>query len=165
MSKKGKNDINRRNNMNKVILCGRLTADPELRKTQSGIASVRFAVAVNRKYADKNTGERQADFINCQAWRQTAEFISRYFSKGNMIIVEGELRTGSYTDKKHADVTHYTTDVFVDNVEFTGEKNSTNGSQKAVQAAQAAGVPTSNGFEELPSDEFEGVLSDGTVPF
>ena len=151
--------------MNKVILCGRLTADPELRRTQSGIASIRFTVAVNRKYADKNTGERQADFINCQAWRQTAEFISRYFSKGNMIIVEGELRTGSYTDKKHSDVTHYTTDVFVDNVEFAGEKNSTNGGQKAVQAAQAAGVPTSNGFEEIPSDEFEGVLSDGTVPF
>ena len=78
--------------MNKVILVGRLTADPELRQTQSGIASCRFTVAVDRRFADKNTGERQADFITCQAWRQTAEFVSRYFNKGKMIAVEGSLR-------------------------------------------------------------------------
>lgn len=99
--------------MNKVILMGRLTADPELRQTQSGIAACRFIIAVNRKYADKNTGERQADFISCMAWRQTAGFISKYFSKGSMICVEGSLRTGSYQDRNHADVTHYTTDVLV----------------------------------------------------
>ena len=111
--------------MNKVILMGRLTADPELRQTQSGIASCRFTIAVNRRFVDKNTGERQADFISCTAWRQQAEFISRYFRKGSMICIEGTLRTGSYTDKNHPDVTHYTTDVLVDNVEFTGSKNST----------------------------------------
>ena len=148
--------------MNKVILAGRLTSDPELRQTQSGIASCKFTIAVDRKFADKNTGERQADFITCQAWKNTAEFVSRYFTKGKMIIVEGSLRTGSYTDKKHPDVTHYTTDVMVDSVEFAGDKS--NG-QKVVQQAQAAGVPTSNGFEEIPSDEFEGIISDGTVPF
>ena len=109
--------------MNKVIIMGRLTADPELRQTQSGIASCRFTVAVNRRFADRNTGERQADFISCTAWRQTAEFVSRYFKKGSMICVEGSLRTGSYTDRNHPDVTHYTTDVFVDNVEFTGSKS------------------------------------------
>ena len=113
--------------MNKVILMGRLTADPELRQTQSGISSCRFRIAVNRSYIDKNTGERQADFINCIAWRQTAEFVSRYFNKGNMIMVEGSLQTGSYQDRNHPDVTHYTTEVQVDNVEFTGSKREMNG--------------------------------------
>ena len=108
--------------MNKVILKGRLTADPELRQTQSGISSCRFTLAVDRKFADKNTGERQADFISCVAWRNTAEFVSKYFNKGSMVLVEGALRTGSYTDKNHSDVTHYTTDVFVDNVEFCESK-------------------------------------------
>ncbi len=108
--------------MNKVILMGRLTADPELRQTPNGIASCRFTVAVNRSFVDKNTGERQADFISCTAWRQTAEFVTRYFNKGSMIMVEGSIRTGSYQDKKYPDITHYTTEVYVDNVEFTGSK-------------------------------------------
>lgn len=108
--------------MNKVILMGRLTADPELRQTQTGLAVIRFTVAVNRRFTNKQTGEREADFISCTAWKQTAEFISRYFKKGSMICVEGELRTGSYQDKNHPDVTHYTTDVLVSNVEFTGSK-------------------------------------------
>lgn len=154
--------------MNKVILTGRLTADPELRQTQSGIASCRFTVAVDRKYADKNTGERQADFISCTAWRQTAEFICRYFAKGKMILVEGNLRTGSYPDKNHSDVTHYTTDVFVDNVEFCGDKSNNSGNstapapspaQNLVNQAQSAGVEVSD------LSEFEEILSDGTVPF
>ncbi|MCQ2468438.1 MAG: single-stranded DNA-binding protein [Ruminococcus sp.] len=113
--------------MNKVILVGRLTADPELRQTQGGIASCRFTVAVDRRFADKTTGERQADFISCTAWRQTAEFVSRYFNKGKLIAVEGSLRTGSYQDRNHQDVTHYTTDVFVDSVEFVGGKGESGG--------------------------------------
>lgn len=110
--------------MNKVILLGRLTADPELRQTQNGVASCRFTVATDRKFADKNTGEKQADYITCVAWRQTAEFVSRYFNKGKMIALEGTLRTGKYQDKNHEDVTHYTTEVYVDNVEFAGGKSS-----------------------------------------
>lgn len=154
--------------MNKVIITGRLTADPELRQTQSGVFTCRFTVATDRKYADKNTGERQADFISCTAWRQTAEFICRYFAKGKMILVEGSLRTGSYVDKNHSDVTHYTTDVFVDNVEFCGDKGSSSGNnntlpapspaQNLVNQAQNAGVPTD-------LSEFEEILSDGAVPF
>lgn len=108
--------------MNKVILMGRLTADPVLRQTQGGTAAIRFTVAVNRKFADKQTGKREADFISCTAWSQTAEFISKYFKKGQMICIEGELRTGSYQDRTHPDVTHYTTDLWVSNVEFTGSK-------------------------------------------
>jgi len=82
--------------MNKVILMGRLTADPELRQIQNGTAVCRFTVAVNRKFVDKQTGQHEADFISCTAWSKTAEFVSRYFKKGQMIAIEGSLRTGSY---------------------------------------------------------------------
>ena len=152
--------------MNKVVLVGRLTADPELRQTQSGVATCRFTVAVNRKFADKNTGERQADFITCQAWRQTAEFVSKYFSKGKMIALEGSLRTGSYTDKNHSDVTHYTTDVLVDNVEFCGGKNDGSGSGNTQSAAPAPQQPQNNPDMSYGTlSDFEEILSDGDVPF
>ena len=153
--------------MNKVILMGRLTADPELRQTQSGISSCRFTVAVNRKYADKGTGERQADFITCVAWRQTAEFVSRYFSKGKMIALEGSLRTGSYQDRNHSDVTHYTTEVYVDAVEFTcGKNESSNSTTDAVQQQSSQPQQQTNDSMSYGSlSDFEEILSDGEVPF
>jgi single-strand DNA-binding protein len=152
--------------MNKVMLIGRLTADPELRQTQSGIASCQFTVAVDRRFADKNTGERQADFIRCQAWRQTAEFVGKYFSKGKMIALEGSLRTGSYTDRNHSDVTHYTTDVFVDNVEFVGGKNDNTGSTQNTQQTAQTQQPADNSDMSYGSlSDFEEILSDGEVPF
>jgi single-strand DNA-binding protein len=151
--------------MNKVVLVGRLTADPELRQTQSGVASCQFTVAVDRRFADKNTGERQADFIRCQAWRNTAEFVSKYFSKGKMIALEGSLRTGSYTDKNHSDVTHYTTDVFVDNVEFCGDKNDCGGSGNAQQPAPAQQPKDNPNMSYGSLSDFEEILSDGDVPF
>lgn len=104
--------------MNNVTLMGRLTADAELRQTQNGLAVTRFTVAVNRKYAKE--GQQQADFISCIAWRHTAEFISKYFRKGNMIAVTGSIQTGSY-EKDGRKV--YTTDVLVENAYFTGGKN------------------------------------------
>ena len=150
--------------MNKVVLVGRLTADPELRQTQSGISSCRFTVAVDRRVANKQTGEREADFITCVAWRQTAEFVSRYFSKGKMIGLEGTLRTGKYTDKNHSDVTHYTTDVYVENVDFVEGKNeggaTTSPAQNLVNGAKSAGVET---YGDL--SDFEEILSDGDTPF
>lgn len=160
--------------MNKVVLIGRLTADPELRQTQSGVASCRFTVAVNRKYKNEQTGEYDADFITCVAWRQTAEFVSRYFSKGKMIALEGSLRNNNYQDKNYPDVTHYNTDVIVDNVEFCGDKGGSSGqapaqqtpAQSVVNQAQAAGVQTSQevmSYSDL--SEFEEILSDGDVPF
>jgi single-strand DNA-binding protein len=170
--------------MNKVILVGRLTADPELRQTQSGISSCRFTVAVDRRVADKNTGERQADFISCTAWRQTAEFVSRYFNKGKLIAVEGSLRTGSYQDKNHSDVTHYTTDVFVDNVEFVGGKNESGGNNGYQNGGYGApqnnynnnySAPPQQAAPQQPAandsmsygnlSDFEEILSDGDVPF
>ena len=146
--------------MNKVILVGRLTADPELRQTPSGVASCRFTVAIDRKFADKNTGEKQSDFINCVAWRQTAEFVSRYFNKGKMIALEGSLRTGKYQDKNHSDVTHYTTEVYVDNVEFVGGKGDSGQQTQATQSTQTA--PTS--MAETTSTETVEIL-DEDIPF
>ena len=175
--------------MNKVILMGRLTADPELRQTTGGISSCRFTVAVNRPFVDKNTGQRQADFITCMAWRQTAEFVTRYFRKGNMICVEGNLRTGSYQDRNHQDVTHYTTDVYVDNVEFTGSKyesgsnggngynnnnyggysdNYNNNYQSAPPqqtAPRQPAAPNNDSMSYGNAGDFEEILSDGDVPF
>lgn len=144
--------------MNKVILMGRLTADPELKYTQSNTAVIRFTVAVNRKFEDKQTGKREADFISCTAWSQTAEFISKYFKKGQMICVEGELRTGSYQDKNYPDVTHYTTDLWVNSVEFAGSKpetpnysNST--AESVIQKANSNNIDVSQ-YESLRySDE------------
>ena len=155
--------------MNKTILIGRLTADTELRQTQSGIASCRFTVAVNRKFKN-DKGEYEADFITCVAWRQTAEFVSRYFSKGKMIAVEGTLHTGSYQDKNYPDVKHYPTDVYVDNVEFCG------GSSTAPAAATQSYTPTAqtqqpqaaaqaSTEQSLNLSDFEEILSDGDVPF
>jgi single-strand DNA-binding protein len=153
--------------MNKVIIIGRLTADPELRQSQNGTASCRFNVAVNRKFKNQN-GEYDSDFISCVAFKQTAEFISRYFTKGKLIALEGTLRTGSYKDKKHQDVMHYTTDVFVENVEFCGDKGNNqnqpapSAAQNVVQQAQAQGIDTSQ-YGNL--SDFEEILSDGPTPF
>ena len=172
--------------MNKVILVGRLTADPELRQTQSGVASCRFTVAVDRRFADKTTGERQADFISCTAWRQTAEFVSRYFNKGKLIAVEGSLRNNNYQDRNHPDVTHYTMDVQVDNVEFVGGKGDNGGNGGGYQNGGGYGAPQNNynnNYSAPPQQaapqqpaandsmsygnlsDFEEILSDGDVPF
>jgi single-strand DNA-binding protein len=152
--------------MNKVILSGRLTADPELRQTQSGVSTCKFTIACDRKFADKATGERQADFITCIAWRQTAEFVSRYFNKGKMIVVEGSLRNNNYQDKNHPDVTHYTMDVLVDNVEFAGDKGGqTSAPAPAQQTAPQQTESNTDSMDYGSLSDFEEILSDGTVPF
>ena len=105
--------------VNSVVIMGRLTFDPELRTTPTGVSVVRFQVACDRNY-QKSGEERKADFIDVTAWRQTAEFISRYFRKGSMIAVEGSIQTDSYTDNngnKRKSVT-----VVANNVSFCGSK-------------------------------------------
>lgn len=152
--------------MNKVVIMGRLTAAPELRQTQSGVSVVRFTVASNRKFVNKDTKEREADFISCVAWRQTAEFISKYFGKGSMICVDGTLRTGSYQDKNHSDVTHYTTDVLVETVEFCGSKKESEQYTPTNQNGENKSLPNeanSASFDDF--SDFEEILSDGDVPF
>jgi single-strand DNA-binding protein len=121
---------------------GRLCADPELRQTQSGVACCRFRVAVNRQFANKQTGEREADFISCEAWRQTAEFVSKYFFKGQMIAVEGSLRNNDWTDQNG--VKHYSMNVNVEAVYFCEKKqeNNSGGYQTAVQPQQTVSAQT-----------------------
>ena len=111
--------------INKVILMGRLCADPELKTTQSGIAVCRFRIAVNRQYS-KNS-DQKADFINIVSWRQQAEFVNRYFHRGSMIIVEGKLQNADYTDNNG--VKHYAMDVQADNVTFGESKTAQNATQ------------------------------------
>lgn len=100
--------------MNKVLLTGRITKDPEIRYTQSGMPNLRFSIAVDRTSRDAN-GNRQADFINCVAFGQQADFMSKYIHKGYMIAIEGRIQTGSYQGQDNQ--MRYTTDVIVDRVE------------------------------------------------
>ena len=149
--------------MNKTLITGRMTRDPELRQTQSGISCCRFTVAVDRPY--QKDKEKEADFITCVAWRASAEFITRYFKKGDPIEIEGSLRTGSYQDKNYHDVTHYTTDVLVEKVNFTlSSKSSGNGEHSgSSEASQNTGNYQDSGYSDL--SDFEEILSDGDVPF
>ncbi|MCX7657835.1 MAG: single-stranded DNA-binding protein [Oscillospiraceae bacterium] len=155
--------------LNKVILMGRLTADPELRQTANNVSTCRFSVAVDRNYTPKGE-EKQTDFINVVAWRQTAEFVSKYFSKGSMIVVEGTLRTGSYTDKRYPDVKHYTVDVWADQVYFgepkrSGDGNSAASFQPVRHDAPAVQSEENASFAIGNLNEFEEILGDGQLPF
>ena len=145
--------------LNKVILMGRLVRDPELNQTTNGIAVCRFTVAVNRPY--QKDKEQQADFINVTAWRGTAEFVSKYFNKGSIIIVEGKLQNNDYTDKDG--VKHYSMVVQADNVNFGGGKseNTSQIDSNSNATVETTGVPLQIG----DLNEFEEILSDGDVPF
>lgn len=148
--------------INKIILMGRLTADPELRQTASGIASCNFSMAVDRAYRTKDTGEKQVDFIRVTAWRQTAEFVSRYFSKGRMIIVEGSLRNNDYTDANG--VKHYGMVVNAESVHFAGDKSDNANTPAAPkQQNQPKAAPAT--VDDLDLSDFEDILSEGDVPF
>ena len=128
--------------MNKVILIGHLAADPESRTTQSGVAQCTLRLAVTRRFANQQTGKRESDFFNVVCWRQTAEFCSRYLSKGRRIAVEGSLQTRSYDAQDGSK--RYVTEIIADNVEFCDSKQS--GGQGGAQAAQ-------EGFTEIEDDE------------
>ncbi len=180
--------------LNRVILMGRITQDLDVRQTPSGVSVVTFNVAVDRSY-QKQGEDRQADFITCVAWRQTAEFIGRYFGKGRMIAIEGQLRTRTYDDKNGTK--HYVTEVYVDNASFTGEPKQqgsgnysnnysnggyqnnggyqqNNGYQNSGYSQAPASNSNQNNYNNAPSNDalsigdladFEEVLSDDGVPF
>ena len=110
--------------LNKIILMGRLTRDPELRRTQSGTAVTSFSLAVDRDFKGQN-GEKETDFIDIVAWRNTAEFVSKYFSKGRMAVVEGRLQLRDWTDKEG--IKRRSAEVIADNVYFGDAKRSEDG--------------------------------------
>ncbi len=140
---------------NKVILIGNLTSDPELKQTTSGISVCSFSIAVNRKFSKDS--EQACDFITIQTWRQTAEFVSRYFKKGKPILVCGQLQTRTWTDnqgnKRNA------TEVVADEVSFVGNSESTT----EAKPEPSTHVPTAYGGAN-PS-QFEEVPNDGDLPF
>ena len=153
--------------LNRIILMGRLTRDPELRRTQSGISVTSFTLAVDRDFKGQS-GERDTDFIDIVAWRQTAEFVSKYFAKGRMAIVEGRLQIRDWKDKDGNN--RRSAEVYADNVYFGDSKrdgaNTSNHGNYGV-ASSAYGTPTSyspapmsgqTGFSELNND-------DGELPF
>lgn len=165
--------------LNVAAILGRLTADPELRTTQSGISVCSFTVAVDRDFTDDN-GNRQADFINCVAWRQTAEFVSRYFSKGKMIGVKGSIQTRSYEDRNGNKRT--AVEIKADSVSFAGDKDKGQQSNQqpigdyvqpsagaaytrpaAQQPTQAYGQPA--GYQQNSFDDYQEITPDEDLPF
>lgn len=106
--------------LNHITIMGRLTRDPELRRTSSGLAVANFAVAVDRDWPNKDTGEKETDFINCVAWRQVGEFVSKYFTKGSMIVVSGRLQIKKWTDRNG--MNHYDAEIVADDIYFGESK-------------------------------------------
>ena len=143
-------------NINKSILGGRLTADPELKQTASGISACTFTVAVNRKYS--KDGQQEADFINCQAWRQTAEFICKYFKKGSSICIAGAIQTRTWTDNNNQK--RYATEVVADEAYFVDGKND---AQQAEPANPAPYNPYANNVQQQAN--FEPINTDEQLPF
>ena len=133
-------------NLNKVILGGRLTADVELKGTPNGVSVCSFSLAVNRKHSKDS--EQQTDFINCQAWRNTAEFISKYFRKGSSMCVIGTIQTRSWTDNNGQK--RYATEVVVDEALFVDSKNEgeTQGTATYAEAFNSI-APKSSGLEDV----------------
>ena len=133
--------------LNRIILMGRLTRDPELRQTQSGTAVASFSLAVDRDFADKSTGQRPTDFIDIVAWRNTAEFVSKYFSKGRMAMVDGRLQIRDWEDSNGNK--RRSAEVVAEHVYFGDSKREGN---------STATTPSAPDFEELYDD-------DGETPF
>ena len=149
--------------LNRIILMGRLTRDPELRHTQTGTPVASFSLAVDRDFKDKTTGEKSTDFIDIVAWRQTAEFVSRFFTKGRMAVVEGRLQLRDWTDRDGNKRTAF--DVVADNVFFAEPKRdgTSSGSRYDSQVPQYnEGAPA---FQNTGSGDFEEIVGDDDLPF
>ena len=141
--------------LNCAVIMGRLTADPELRQTPNGVSVTRFTVAVDRGYVRAGE-ERKADFITVVAWRQTAEFVSRYFSKGSMIAVQGSIQTGSY---EKDGIKRSTFEIVADNVSFCGSKSESGNAAPRTQDTAPAS------FSNGSVDDFSAIADDDDLPF
>ena len=150
-------------NLNKVVLAGRMTADPELKQTTSGVSVLSFTIAVNRSYVSKGSeqGERQADFINVVAWRNTAEFISKYFRKGSAICVTGSIQTRSWQDQQGQK--RYATEVVADEAAFVESRADGAGAQPAYTPDAYSQTPSYSSGGAMPN--FEDHNTDDDLPF
>ncbi len=155
---------------NKVILLGRLTADPELKQTTGGISICNFSVAVDRRMSrNADQSQQTVDFINIVAWRERAEFVCRYFKKGNPILICGQLQVRSWTDNQGQK--RYATEVVADEVSFT-QSSSQNGNQSAPAAPEAGNrhytpdaYSSAPSFTNAPGATFEEIPNDESLPF
>ncbi len=150
---------------NKVILIGNMTADPELKQTTAGVSVCSFSIAVNRRFAKAAEAQQNVDFINIVTWRQQAEFVSRYFKKGNPILICGQLQTRSWSDSQGQK--RYATEVVADEVSFVAPAAQAGGAASPAPQANgytpdAYGAPT---FNSAGSASFEEIPSDGELPF
>lgn len=151
-------------NLNKVVLAGRITADPELKQTPSGVSVVRFTLAVNRRFSRNNDqGEQQTDFITMVAWRQTAEFISKYFRKGSALCVTGSIQTRSWTDQQGQK--RYGTDVVVDEAMFVDSRSESAGAQGNSYVPDAYNATPSYSSNQSAAPNFEELNTDDDLPF
>lgn len=155
-------------NFNKVALAGRLTADVELKQTTSGLSVCTFNLAVNRRHT-QNAGEQTADFIACTAWRQTAEFISKYFKKGSALMITGSIQTRSWQDQQGQK--RYATEVVVDEAYFVDSKSEPQNSPAsapyipdAYLSVPTAAKPVGENYAG-PAPNFEGGNDDDQLPF
>jgi len=152
-------------NLNKVVLAGRMTGDPELKQTASGVSVLSFTVAVNRRYASKNNeqAENQADFINVVAWRQTAEFIARYFKKGSAICLTGSIQTRSWQDQQGQ--RRYATEVVADEAMFVHSRSESGAATGNTYTPDAYGNAPSYSSNPGTAPNFEEHNTDDDLPF
>ena len=158
--------------LNHIVIMGRLTRDPELRRTQNGTAVASFSLAVDRDFSSRDGGERQTDFINVVAWRSTAEFVSKYFVKGSMAVVSGRLQMRDWTDREGGKRT--TAEVVCDNIYFGESKRDRDAAGRGGASLYDAGAPYPDSFSEskpaaqapVPSSDFAELdEDDGDLPF
>ena len=151
-------------NLNKVVLAGRMTADPELKQTASGISVLSFTIAINRRVSSKNgeQGENQADFINVVAWRHTAEFISKYFRKGSSICVTGSIQVRNWQDQQGQK--RYATEVVADEAMFVDSRNES-GAAQSTYAPDAYTQAPSYSSNAGAAPNFEDHNTDDDLPF
>lgn len=142
--------------LNHIVIMGRLVADPDVRTTPNGVSVTTFRLACDRDFKSKDTGERETDFITVVAWRNTADFVAKYFSKGRMAVVEGRLQIRPYTDKEGNKRT--ATEVVAENVYFGDSKKDGDSPRSDYDDSGPAPVDTGNKFSELEDD-------DGDLPF
>ncbi|MCD8211496.1 MAG: single-stranded DNA-binding protein [Oscillospiraceae bacterium] len=145
--------------LNKIFLQGRLVADPELKQTASGVSVCTFRIAVERDFKNKETGEKETDFISIVAWRNSAEFVSRYFSKGRLAIVEGRLQMRSYTDKEG--VKRTVAEVVADNIYFGDSKRDNDSTYTPPAQTQSPDYGTPLAGE----DQFSELSDESELPF
>ena len=150
--------------LNHIVIMGRLTRDPELRRTGSGIAVASFSLAVDRDFAPKDGGERETDFIDCVAWRQTGEFVSKYFTKGRMAVVSGRLQIRSWTDKDGNK--RRTAEVVADNVYFGDSKRDGDNSNSSYGGNSSYGNNNYGGssYNNAPAPSYGGYTAPASAP-